>query len=96
MNTHIPPESLYLTVEQVAQRYGVSVDSIWRWKRDGRFPKAYKLTNGTTRWRFDDLLDHEASLSTCCVIDIGDASGLEAFLASVAAGRDCDLGGGAA
>ena len=36
-------ENLYLSVDQVAQRFNVSKDSIWRWKRNGEFPKPFKL-----------------------------------------------------
>ena len=31
-------QALFLTVSEVADRYSVSVDSIWRWKREGTFP----------------------------------------------------------
>ncbi len=50
----------YLTVVQVAERLGVSVDTIWRWNRDGDFPKPYRF-GGSTRWKLQDLLDYEAS-----------------------------------
>lgn len=55
----------FLTVDQVASRYNTSTDSIYRWKRDGDFPKTVRLGKGTTRWRLSDLVDHEAQLSTC-------------------------------
>ena len=35
--------NLYLSVDQVALRYNVSKDSIWRWKRKGDFPAPVKL-----------------------------------------------------
>jgi prophage regulatory protein len=38
----------------------VSVDSIWRWTRDGDFPKPYRFS-GSTRWKLQDLLDYEES-----------------------------------
>ena len=53
---------VYLTVEELAQRYNVSTDTIYRWKRDGDFPKAVKLSRGTTRWRLSDI---EAWENTC-------------------------------
>ena len=53
---------VYLTVEEVAQRFNVSTDTIYRWKRDGDFPKAVKLSRGTTRWRLSEI---EAWESTC-------------------------------
>jgi prophage regulatory protein len=58
-------ESPYLTVDQVAQRYGVSKDSIWRWKRDGDFPAPLRVGPNCTRWRLCDLLDHESQLQAC-------------------------------
>ncbi len=33
----------YLTVAQVAERFNVSTDSIWRWKREGKFPAPYRV-----------------------------------------------------
>jgi predicted DNA-binding transcriptional regulator AlpA len=47
----ITPETLYLSVQQVADRFGVSTDSVWRWMRTGDFPRAVKQSSGTTRWR---------------------------------------------
>ena len=38
MTIQVSPNNFFLTVEQVAARYAVSKDSIWRWKREGRFP----------------------------------------------------------
>lgn len=52
----------YLSVIQVAARLGVSTDSIWRWKREGSFPKAVKLGSRTTRWRLSDIEAWERSL----------------------------------
>ena len=52
----------YLTVDQVAARYSVSTDSIYRWKRDGDFPKAVHLGKGATRWRLSDLRHYESTL----------------------------------
>lgn len=56
--------SHFLDVSQVANRYRVSTDTIWRWSRNGGFPKPCKLSAGSTRWRLSDLIDHEAQLST--------------------------------
>jgi len=65
-------DTLYLSVDQVAQRFNVSKDSIWRWKRNGEFPKPFKL-GGATRWRLSDIEDWESRL-TCGVVtgvDVG-------------------------
>lgn len=52
----------YLSVEQVAARYNVSKDTIWRWSREGNFPKPMKLGGMTSRWRLQDI---EAWEGTC-------------------------------
>ncbi|MDP3196931.1 AlpA family transcriptional regulator [Tabrizicola sp.] len=65
MNTIANQDSLYLSVDQVAQRYGVSTDSIWRWKRQGDFPKAFAIGPNCTRWRLSDLIAHEGQLKAC-------------------------------
>ncbi|WP_089886512.1 helix-turn-helix domain-containing protein [Citreimonas salinaria] len=56
---------MYLTVHQVAERFGVSVDSIWRWKRAGEFPPAIKLSAGVTRWKLSEVQAWEASRQRC-------------------------------
>lgn len=60
----------YLTVEQVASRFGVSTDTIWRWKRNGEFPQAVKVGPGTTRWRLADIEEHERSLQCCFTLQL--------------------------
>ena len=54
---------IYLGVARVAERYGVSADTVWRWSRNGDMPKPFKLSAGCTRWRMSDLLAHEAKFS---------------------------------
>ncbi|WP_172960965.1 helix-turn-helix transcriptional regulator [Oceaniglobus roseus] len=53
-------ENIYLSVEQVAARYNVSKDSIWRWRREGDFPKPVRLGGNTSRWRLSELEAYEA------------------------------------
>jgi len=43
-----------LTAQDVAQYYGVSVESVWRWIREGRLP-ALSLTKRSYRIRTADL-----------------------------------------
>ena len=71
MNKHITPDAAaatasqqrqYLSATQVAGRYNVSTDTIWRWSRNGDLPRPVKLSPGSTRWRLSDLLVHEESL----------------------------------
>lgn len=47
---------MLLTVHQVAERLTVSVPTVWRFaKTNPDFPKAVKLSPGTTRWRTEDV-----------------------------------------
>lgn len=52
----------YLRDLAVAQRYGVSRQTVWRWAAQGMLPVPFKLSEGVTRWRMSDLIAHEASL----------------------------------
>ena len=61
----------FLTVDQVAARYNTSTDSIYRWKRDGDFPKAVHLGKGTTRWRMSDLTAFEVTLQCSFITHLG-------------------------
>ena len=72
-------QALFLTVSEVADRYSVSVDSIWRWKREGTFPAGVRLGKGCTRWRLSDLEEHERTLQACFAWSFG------GFLESTAA-----------
>ena len=62
-------DTLYLSVDQVAQRFNVSKDSIWRWKRNGEFPRPFKL-GGSTRWRLSDIEDWESRLTCGFITDL--------------------------
>ena len=59
------PQAIFLSVDQVAERLGVSTDSIYRWKRNGDFPKAVKLGPGFVRWRLADVEEWEAARTMC-------------------------------
>jgi prophage regulatory protein len=54
---------IYATVKQVAERYGVSTASVWRWTNDPStgFPKPVSLSPGTTRWKVSELAAWEAA-----------------------------------
>lgn len=58
-------QPIHLDVKQVAARLAVSTDTIWRWKRNGNFPKARKLSDGTTRWLLADIEAWEAERMMC-------------------------------
>ncbi len=53
----LPPQSaIYLSDSQIAARYGVSRQSVWRWaSNDPKFPTPIKLSAGCTRWKLSDL-----------------------------------------
>lgn len=52
----------YLSVQDVARRYAISVQTVWRHtKHNPAFPKPIKLLGGSTRWRMSDILAFEVS-----------------------------------
>ena len=52
----------FLSVQDVASRYAVSVATIWRHTKDNpAFPKPLKILNGSTRWRLSEILVYEAA-----------------------------------
>ncbi|NWO07152.1 MAG: helix-turn-helix domain-containing protein [Alteromonadaceae bacterium] len=53
---------MFYTVDEVSSRYKVSTKTIWRWVREGRFPRPIKVGPGTTRWREKDLQAFEEGL----------------------------------
>ncbi|WP_298497932.1 helix-turn-helix domain-containing protein [uncultured Maritimibacter sp.] len=55
-------KALYLSVDQVAERFSVSKHSIWRWRREGDFPAPYKLIGTTARWKLADIEEWEGGL----------------------------------
>lgn len=48
-------QSIYVSDIQVANRFGVSRASIWRWAKIGDFPKPVKLSPGCSRWKVEDV-----------------------------------------
>lgn len=74
MNKPIPPDSLYVPVDQVAARFSVSVDTIWRWCRKGSFPKPYHPGGNVARWKVAEIEEYESSLRAGLVTEL-DLSG---------------------
>ncbi|APX94305.1 hypothetical protein BWR19_15940 [Halomonas sp. 1513] len=60
MADHPTDAPVFMTATQVAKRESVSVPTIWRWAREGKFPQPVKLGDNCTRWRLADLLAWEA------------------------------------
>lgn len=55
-------EERYLSVQDVARRYAVSIQTVWRHtKQNPAFPKPIMILNGSTRWRLSDVLAFEVS-----------------------------------
>ena len=44
-----------MTVKQVARLLGVGKSTIWRWCKQGKFPRPIKLSQRITRWRAEDV-----------------------------------------
>ncbi|NIZ62307.1 hypothetical protein DL239_15130 [Sedimentitalea sp. CY04] len=61
----------FLTDHEVAKRYGVCRQTIWRWAAKGELPNPKKVSARSTRWRIIDLVAYEASLP------VSDKSGAE-------------------
>ena len=53
--------SFYLPDVEVAVRYNISRSTVWRWVKEGKFPKPVKLGEAATRWRICDLQAWEVS-----------------------------------
>ena len=51
---------MYLSDKQLADRFSVTRQTIWRWHRDDeRFPRAINLSAGCTRWNLDQIANWE-------------------------------------
>lgn len=48
----MPP---FIPDTKVAERYGISRITVWRWSANGQLPKPHKLSPGCTRWDVADL-----------------------------------------
>lgn len=52
----------YLSDTQLAQRFSVSRQTVWRWHRErADFPRAHSLSPGCTRWRLSEVEAWEQS-----------------------------------
>ncbi|MEC9038776.1 hypothetical protein CF392_04920 [Tamilnaduibacter salinus] len=55
---------MYYNVHDIAERYGVARHTIWRWVKDGFFPRPYMLGTGTARWSEEDLRSFDEECAT--------------------------------
>lgn len=51
----------YFCDADLAMRFSVARQTIWRWVAEGTFPKPIKLSAGCTRWRAADVEAWEIS-----------------------------------
>jgi predicted DNA-binding transcriptional regulator AlpA len=58
-----PDTTEYLSAAQMAERYGVSTVTIWRWTGLGKIPQPVRLTERTTRWRKHEVEAYDAKRS---------------------------------
>lgn len=47
--------SVYVRDIDLAKRYSVSRNTIWRWSKEGRLPSPVRIGPSVTRWRLDDV-----------------------------------------
>ena len=58
----LPAPSVYISDSQVAKRYGVSRQTIWRWvKSNESFPKPVQFSPACTRWNLSQIEAWEAA-----------------------------------
>lgn len=55
MKKQSTPFVAWLSADDLADKFRVSRNTIWRWSREGRLPAPIKLGEGTTRWRADEV-----------------------------------------
>jgi predicted DNA-binding transcriptional regulator AlpA len=53
------PDEAYFTDIELAHRFKVSRQTIWRWAEAGCLPKPVKLSMRTRRWRASDIQKFE-------------------------------------
>lgn len=46
---------IYLSDKQLAERYGVTRPTIWRWVKERELPEPLKLAPRCTRWRLHEI-----------------------------------------
>ena len=51
----------FLSDTTLARRFSVSRATIWRWTKNGLFPKPVLLSPGCTRWEVKDIEEWEAN-----------------------------------
>lgn len=49
----------FMSDRELAERYAVTRQTVWRWVQLGLFPAPVRLSPGCTRWRLDQIEEHE-------------------------------------
>lgn len=49
------PDSAFIKQPQILQVVPISASSLWRWVRDGMFPRPIKLSEHCSVWRVQDV-----------------------------------------
>lgn len=52
----------YLSADELAYRYSVSRNTIWRWARENNLPQPLKLGGKCIRWKEEDIDLYEKTL----------------------------------
>ncbi|MFD2738037.1 helix-turn-helix transcriptional regulator [Sulfitobacter aestuarii] len=52
-------EERYLKDREVAARYGISRQTVWRRKKNGQLPPPVKIAPHSTRWKLSTLMEFE-------------------------------------
>ena len=52
---------MYLSDKQLAERFGVTRSTVWRWAKDRGFPQPVALSPGCKRWKLAEVEAWEAA-----------------------------------
>ncbi|MHB1351986.1 MAG: helix-turn-helix transcriptional regulator [Thiobacillus sp.] len=61
--SNTPPASGYASANTLAAMLETTPSTIWRWSKKGRLPKPYRLGEGTTRWKIEEVNEALAKLA---------------------------------
>ena len=61
MQENTSARNIYLKDTELAARFRVKRQSVWRWVRSDGFPAPVKLSPGCSRWRLSDVEAWEQS-----------------------------------
>lgn len=47
--------AVFVSAKTIAIALDTSETTVWRWAKSGKLPQPHRLSEGTTRWRTDEL-----------------------------------------